>query len=145
MMREPELTPPLLLDLPDGVQAAYVPDSEPPAYRLDLVGMAIPVDIAIPEDLAVAGWYWHGSTLAHRDGLLFIHTSAYPPPGWPSARPSCFAVARESDTRAITFAAARAERATPPTKKRRLTTPPPSAPATAQPNFFNLVDEQVPA
>jgi hypothetical protein len=100
------------------------------------------IDVTIPDDLAAAGWHWHGSALAHRDGLLFIHTSAYPLPGDPSDRPSCFDVARESNARAIAFAAARAERAVAPAKRRRPTRHPlipPSVATTAQQLAMELV------
>jgi hypothetical protein len=97
-MRAPDLTPPLQLHLPDGIIAQYVPGSAPPAYMLGPIGMEIPVDVVIPEDLAAAGWYWHGSTLAWNGGdplcPIGISTVVYPPPGWLSASRNCFEAAR---------------------------------------------------
>ena len=84
-MQVPDLTPPLQLHLPDDIIAEHIPGTDPPAYRLGPIGMAIPVDVVIPEDLAAAGWYWHGSTLAWNgdDGRhpICISTAVYPPPG----------------------------------------------------------------
>jgi hypothetical protein len=100
-MRAADLTPPLQLHLPDGIIAEYIPGSEPPAYRLDPIGMAIPVDVIIPEDLAATGWYWHGSTLAWNGGDPLcpscISTAVYPPPGWLSAGRNCFESARSAE------------------------------------------------
>jgi hypothetical protein len=50
-MRAPHLTPPCALALPGGLVAEYVPQSDPPAYRVDAIGCDLPVDAQIPEDL----------------------------------------------------------------------------------------------
>jgi hypothetical protein len=97
-MRVPDLTPPVQLHLPDGILAEYISGSNPPAYRLGSSEIAIPVDVIIPEDLAAAGWYWHGSMLAwsgdDRRGPISISTAIFPPPGWLSAGRNCFEWAR---------------------------------------------------
>ncbi len=70
--------------------------SSPPQYeRRD--GTTVALDVTIPDDLLAAGWAWHGSTLIDGPivgGHIAITTCTYPPPGWPSARGSCFDCAR---------------------------------------------------
>lgn len=100
---------PLVVVLPDPgnyphiVRAEYVPNSNPPAYRLDPIGMDLPITVTIPKDLVAAGWYWHGSTLAWpaSDPLrpMAISTATYPPPGWPAERENCFELARGTESR----------------------------------------------
>lgn len=144
-MRAPHPTYPLLIELPEPgnyphiVRAHYVPGSSPPAYRLDAIGMDLPIDVVIPDDLAAAGWYWHGSCLAWpaSDPLrpMAISTATYPPPGWPSTREDCFTLARESERRRAEWAAERvAERVAQVTKapkpkktKRDIPAPTPAA------------------
>jgi hypothetical protein len=123
---------PLCIVLLGDVRADYVPDSRPPRYTI--AGEPCDIDVQIPSDLCDAGWYWHGSTLAHRDGKLRISTATYPPPGGATDQPTCFDLARESDTRSAAFAAARAERAMRPVPKRRPAKqlPPASAPVAQQ-------------
>lgn len=78
---------PVELHLPGGVRAQYVPESRPAQYTVD--GEPIAVDVTIPEDLAAAGWCWHGSFLyqpypGREDGPgVAISTGTFPPPGWP--------------------------------------------------------------
>lgn len=100
-MRPAHQTPPIALYLPDGLVAAYVPQSEPPAYRMDEIGADLPVDVTIPEDLVAVGWYWHGSLLAWNGGDALrpvgIYTGTFPPPGWGGALTTCFDAAREMD------------------------------------------------
>lgn len=52
---------PLELHLPSGIRAQLVAGSRPPKYTVD--GQPIEVDVTIPDDLAAAGWIWHGSFL----------------------------------------------------------------------------------
>lgn len=109
---------PLVVPLPDGTQARvriiHVVETKknekgeqvqvlsqlvpsPPQYeRRD--GTTIEIDVAIPDDLAAAGWYWFGSVLRWPAGDLRgigILTSCYPPPPIKSERGSCFDCARE--------------------------------------------------
>lgn len=104
-MRAPHPTYPLKLHLPEPgnyphtVYAEYVPGSSPPAYRLDPIGMNLPIDVVIPDDLAALGYYWHGSLLTRADQPGGISTAAYPPPSWPSEREDCFTLARQSEHR----------------------------------------------
>lgn len=84
-------------EYPNCVTADYVPGSSPPAYTID--GEPCAIDVQIPADLLAAGWCWHGATLRWSEtpescGIAIV-TSAYPPPGWPSTRGSCFDCARE--------------------------------------------------
>lgn len=107
-MRAPHPTYPLVIELPEPgnypsiVRAHYVPNSDPPAYRLDAIGMDLPIDVVIPDELAAAGWYWHGSTLVWREANFEygIHTFVCPPPGWSYApRGNCFDAARAANPR----------------------------------------------
>lgn len=80
--------------------------SNPPVYeRRD--GTTVELDVAIPDDLLDAGWFWRGSSLhwPADDPLrtIGITTDLHPPPGWPGERDDCFTVARR-------FEAIRAER-----------------------------------
>lgn len=107
-MRAPHPTFPLVIELPEPgnyphiVRAHYVPASDPPAYRLDLIGMDLPIDVAIPDDLAAAGWFWFGSCLTWAEGNFEygIHTLVCPPPGWLYLpRENCFEAARVANPR----------------------------------------------
>ena len=60
-MRPPRDAYPLELHLPGGMRAQLVPGSRPPVYTID--GAPTAIDVTIPEELAAAGWCWHGSTL----------------------------------------------------------------------------------
>jgi hypothetical protein len=88
---------PLALALPDGITAEYVPNTRPPRYTID--GEPTTIDVTIPDDLAAAGWIWHGTTLRWpaSDPLrgIAIVTCSYPPPGYPSIRGTCFDIARQ--------------------------------------------------
>jgi hypothetical protein len=74
--------------------------SDPPQYELR-DGTPVDLDVQIPDDLAAAGWIWHGSLLhwPTSDPLrgVGITTDLHPPPGWPSPRDDCFTVARRMD------------------------------------------------
>jgi hypothetical protein len=74
---------PWQLFLPDGVVAQHVPGSDPPRYTVD--GVAIDVDVTIPDDLAE--WYWYGSFFCWNNEGIAISTGTHPPP-------LCFDVAR---------------------------------------------------
>lgn len=104
---------PMVIDLPDRTQArvrithiVVTSDrgdeeltqlvSVPPVYEL-LDGTVIDLDVTIPDDLAAAGWFWFGSLLAKGDpqgAHVGVHTSCYPPPGWPAPQGTCFDSAR---------------------------------------------------
>jgi hypothetical protein len=91
---------PVCLDLPGGVRArvriVHVWDeaeqtlsqlvSVPPVYELR-DGTTVDVDVAIPDDLRAAGWYWNGSLLTWRETPescgIAVATCTFPPPGWP--------------------------------------------------------------
>lgn len=127
---------PLVIPLPDGTEARVrithiveVNDKgeetltqlvqSPPQYeRRD--GTTVDLDVQIPDDLAAAGWYWHGSTLALDGGLLRIGTETYPPPGWPAPQGTCFDIARRYEVKHSELEAARLARQTPATRVRRL-------------------------
>lgn len=80
--------------------------SNPPVYELR-DGTTVALDVAIPDDLAAAGWFWHGSALHwpadDPQRTIGITTDLHPPPPYPSERDDCFTVARR-------FEAIRAER-----------------------------------
>lgn len=132
-MRPPHLTPPIVLSLPGGVRADYVPQSDPPAYTVN--GEPIAVDVVIPDDLIQAGWYWFGSFLRqpwteHDNGPgVCISTGTYPPPGWPSDRPDIFTQARVLDAYRVSF---QTELAARPAKKAKNVKQTASAPRTVQ-------------
>lgn len=56
-MRAPHPAYPLVLVLPNGIRAEY----HDGAYWID--GEPTALDVAIPDELVAAGWYWHGSVL----------------------------------------------------------------------------------
>lgn len=85
---------PACLELPGGQRAGLVEGSVKdgkPIYMLD--GIALDIDVTIPDDLIAAGWFWFGSYLSrcadptNPNAILSIHTALHPPP-------SLFAVAR---------------------------------------------------
>jgi hypothetical protein len=86
---------------PHTVCAEYVPGSSLPAYTLN--GDPVAIDVAIPDDLAAAGWFWFGSCLAwpasDPQWAMAISTATYPPPGWTCEREDCFTLARQSERR----------------------------------------------
>jgi hypothetical protein len=98
---------PLVIELPEMgnyphcIRAEYVPGSSPPAYTID--GAPVAIEVVIPEDLAMAGWFWFGSSLAwpasDPQRAMAISTATYPPPGWASERENCFELARQSERR----------------------------------------------
>lgn len=64
---------PARLYLPNGIEAELIPGSQPPRYA----GWGGSVEI--PDDLARAGWHWHGTFLS--DGEVGIYTGTYGVPG----------------------------------------------------------------
>lgn len=108
---------PLTIALPGGVVAELIPGSRPARYTVD--GEPTALDVTIPDDLAAAGWVWHGSFLAQPwpNASISISTGTFPPPGWPSDRQSCFDAAREIQRVRAEHTAALAARPVKPTKK----------------------------
>lgn len=64
---------PARLYLPNGIEAELIPGSQPSRYA------GVDVDVTIPDDLARAGWHWHGTFLS--DGEVGIYSGTFGVPG----------------------------------------------------------------
>ena len=94
----------------------------PPVYELR-DGTTVELDVQIPDDLAAAGWHWHGSTLMRGQvggPCIAITTDLHPPPGYTSERRTCIEVARSMEAhRAAHQETMLAERVAKATKTKR--------------------------
>lgn len=72
---------PELLELPDGSNARYVPNSYLDTGRAQytIAGQLTDLDVTIPADLA--GWYWSGAVLVAPDRTICLPTHRYGLPG----------------------------------------------------------------